>query len=43
MPVIAAKAVVESLVVLANFAIQRVFIFVKNSDLKTQAGAETKG
>jgi putative flippase GtrA len=33
-PVIAAKAIVESLVFLANFAIQRDFIFVKNTDLK---------
>jgi glycosyltransferase involved in cell wall biosynthesis len=41
MPVIAAKAVVESLVFLANFAIQRDFIFVKNTGLKTQV--ETKG
>jgi hypothetical protein len=43
MPVIAAKAVVESLVFLANFAIQRDFIFVKNTGLKTQTQVETKG
>jgi glycosyltransferase involved in cell wall biosynthesis len=43
MPVIAAKAVVESLVFLANFAIQRNFIFVKNTGLKTQTQVETKG
>ena len=43
LPVIAAKAIVESLVFLANFAIQRDFIFVKNTDLKTQAQVEAKG
>ncbi len=43
LPVIAAKAIVESMVFLANFAIQRDFIFVKNTDLKTQAQVETKG
>ena len=42
LPVIAAKAIVESLVFLANFAIQRDFIFVKNTDLKTPAQLETK-
>jgi glycosyltransferase involved in cell wall biosynthesis len=43
LPVIVAKAIVESMVFLANFAIQRDFIFVKNTDLKTQAQVETKG
>jgi len=42
-PVIAAKAIVESLVFLANFAIQRDFIFVKNTDFKTAAQLGTKG
>jgi len=41
-PVIAAKAIVESLVFLANFAIQRDFIFVKDTDLKTPGQLETK-
>ena len=43
LPVIPAKAIVESLVFLVNFAIQRDFIFVKNTDLKTEAQVETKG
>lgn len=43
LPVIPAKAIVESLVFLANFAIQRDFIFVKNTGLKTEAHVETKG
>ena len=34
LPVIPAKAIVESLVFLANFAIQRDFIFVKNTETK---------
>ena len=42
-PVIAAKAIVESFVFLANFAIQRDFIFVKTADFETQARVETKG
>jgi glycosyltransferase involved in cell wall biosynthesis len=39
-PVIAAKAIVESFVFFANFAIQRDFIFVKNTDLKTSTQLE---
>lgn len=34
LPVIAAKAIVESLIFFANFAIQREFIFVKNTEPK---------
>jgi putative flippase GtrA len=40
LPVIVAKAVVESLVFLANFAIQRDFVFLKNTGPKKASPAE---